>query len=91
MPQEVKGYRATGFLSDLVPRIIPASQWARLEGSGAARSGTEPVSKRRLRAYGDILRAGIIPANRVLGNAQFRKEMLELNVPSGVHSLDRRH
>jgi uncharacterized circularly permuted ATP-grasp superfamily protein len=35
----------------------------------------------------EILKAGIIPAEPVLNNAQFRKEMMGLNVPGGIYSI----
>ncbi len=34
-----------------------------------------------------ILKAGVIPAEPVLNNAQFRKEMMGLNVPGGIYSI----
>jgi len=72
---------------DLVPRIIPASHWARLEKGLAQRVQALNMFLKDVYGRGDILRAGIIPANRVLGNAQFRKEMLELDVPSGIYAM----
>ncbi len=72
---------------DLVPRIIPASHWARLEKGLAQRVQALNLFLKDVYGRGDILRAGIIPANRVLGNAQFRKEMLELDVPSGIYAM----
>jgi hypothetical protein len=34
----------------------------------------------------DILKAGIVPSEQVLNNAQFRKEMMGVKVPGGVYS-----
>ena len=71
---------------DIVPRIIPPNEWDVLE------SGL----KQRVRAlnlflgdvYHDqrILKAGIIPAERVLGNSQYRKEMSGMNLPGGIYA-----
>ena len=71
---------------DLVPRIIPADEWALLERG----------LKQRVRAlnlflddvYHDqrILKAGAIPADRVLGNAQYRREMAGMDVPGGIYA-----
>ncbi len=71
---------------DLFPRIIPAAEWALLEAG----------LKQRVRAlnlflsdiYHDqaILRQGIIPAERVLQNAQFRPVMQGVAVPGGVYA-----
>ena len=55
----------------------PASHWARLEKGLSQRVQALNLFLKDVYGRGDILRAGIIPANRVLGNAQFRKEMLE--------------
>ncbi|MEY2838075.1 MAG: hypothetical protein RJB60_374, partial [Pseudomonadota bacterium] len=35
----------------------------------------------------EILRAGIIPSEPILNNAQFRKEMVDLKVPGGIYSI----
>ncbi len=72
---------------DLVPRIIPASHWARLEKGLSQRVQALNLFLKDVYGRGDILRAGIIPANRVLGNAQFRKEMLDLDVPAGIYAM----
>jgi uncharacterized circularly permuted ATP-grasp superfamily protein len=71
---------------DLVPRIIPADEWQTLE------SGL----KQRVRAlnlflhdvYHDqaILKNGIVPAARVIGNGQFRTEMVGINVPGRIYA-----
>ncbi|MBK9116449.1 MAG: circularly permuted type 2 ATP-grasp protein [Betaproteobacteria bacterium] len=71
---------------DLVPRIISADEWALLERG----------LKQRVRAlnlfladvYHDqrILKAGAIPADRVLGNAQYRREMAGVDVPGGIYA-----
>src|SRR5262249_20421331 len=66
---------------DIVPRILPADEWTRLEAG----------LKQRIRAlnafiadiYHDqrILRAEVIPAEQVLCNAQYRPEMQGIDVP----------
>jgi len=71
---------------DIVPRIIPPEDWVRLEAGLAQRV-------RALNAFiGDIyheqriLRAGVIPAERVLCNAQYRPEMQGVEVPGGIYA-----
>ena len=71
---------------DIVPRIIPPADWARLEAGLAQRV-------RALNAFiGDIyhdqriLRAGVIPPERVLCNAQYRPEMQGVEVPGGIYA-----
>ncbi len=71
---------------DLIPRIIPAGEWATLEQGLIQRVN---VLNRFLHdVYHDqeIIKAGIIPAEQVTGNAQFRKEMMGVYVPHRVYS-----
>jgi uncharacterized circularly permuted ATP-grasp superfamily protein len=71
---------------DIVPRIIPSEDWTRLETGLAQRV-------RALNAFiGDIyheqriLQAGVIPAERVLCNAQYRPEMQGVEVPGNIYA-----
>ena len=71
---------------DIVPRILPSDEWSRLEAG----------LKQRVRAlnafiadiYHDqrILKAGVIPAEQVLCNAQYRPEMQGVEVPGGMYA-----
>jgi uncharacterized circularly permuted ATP-grasp superfamily protein len=71
---------------DIVPRVLPAEEWTRLEAG----------LKQRVRAlnafihdiYHDqqILKAGIIPAEQVLCNSQYRPEMQGVDVPGGIYA-----
>jgi uncharacterized circularly permuted ATP-grasp superfamily protein len=71
---------------DIVPRVLPAEEWARLEAG----------LKQRVRAlnafihdiYHDqqILKAGIIPPEQVLCNSQYRPEMQGVDVPGGIYA-----
>ena len=71
---------------DIVPRIIPAAEWATLEAG----------LKQRVRAlnmflddvYHDqkILDAGVIPRQKVLGNSQYRPGMQGVDVPRGIYA-----
>src|ERR1700734_497868 len=71
---------------DIVPRVLPREEWIRLE------SGL----KQRVRAlnafihdiYHDqqILKAGVIPAEQVLCNSQYRPEMQGVDVPGGIYA-----
>ena len=71
---------------DLVPRIIPPNEWDTLEAG----------LKQRVRAlnlflhdvYHDqsILKEDIVPAERVLSNGQYRREMIGMNVPGGIYA-----
>ena len=71
---------------DLIPRVIPSSEWAEME-----RGLTQRV--RALNRFihdvyhgQDIIRAGLVPAEQVLKNAQFRAEMMGVDVAGGIYS-----
>jgi len=72
---------------DLIPRIIPSHEWKEME------KGLKQRVTALNRFLGDIyhgqeiLKAGVIPAEPVLNNAQFRKEMMGVNVPGGIYSI----
>jgi uncharacterized circularly permuted ATP-grasp superfamily protein len=72
---------------DLIPRVIPASEWREMEKGLKQR--VEALNRFLHDIYHDqeILKAGIIPPEPVLNNAQFRKEMMGLNVPGGIYSI----
>ena len=71
---------------DIVPRVLPADEWMRLDAG----------LKQRVRAlnafihdiYHDqqILKAGIVPAEQVLCNSQYRPEMQGIDVPGGIYA-----
>jgi uncharacterized circularly permuted ATP-grasp superfamily protein len=71
---------------DLIPRIIPASEWAILEKGLVQRVSV--LNKFLHDVYHDqeIIKAGIIPAEQILNNAQFRKEMMGVYTPHRVYS-----
>ena len=71
---------------DLVPRIIPADEWQILERGLKQR--VTALNRFLHDIYHDqaILAAGRVPAERVLGNAQYRREMVGLEVPGGIYA-----
>ncbi|ANY17917.1 circularly permuted type 2 ATP-grasp protein [Bordetella pseudohinzii] len=70
---------------DLIPRIIAAAEWQRLDAG----------LKQRVRALNrfihdiyhdhDIVRAGIVPAEQVFLNAQYRPEMQDIDVAEDIY------
>ena len=72
---------------DLIPRIIPSHEWKEMEKGLKQR--VTALNRFLDDIYHDqeILKAGVIPAEPVLNNAQFRKEMMGLNVPGGIYSI----
>jgi len=71
---------------DLVPRIIPASEWQRLEAGLVQRVRALNLFLRDIYHEQSILGAGVIPAECVLGNAQYRREMVGVHVPGGIYA-----
>jgi len=71
---------------DLVPRIIPADQWAVLERGLKQRIAALNAFLGDIYHGQRILHAGVIPPERVLGNAQYRREMQDMNVPGGIYA-----
>ena len=72
---------------DLIPRIIPADEWRDMEKG--LRQRVTALNRFLDDVYHgqEILKAGIIPPEPVLNNAQFRKEMMGLKVPGGIYSI----
>ena len=71
---------------DLIPRIIPAHEWASLENGLVQRVTALNRFLHDVYHDQDILKAGIIPKEQILNNAQFRKEMMGVNVPGNIYS-----
>jgi uncharacterized circularly permuted ATP-grasp superfamily protein len=71
---------------DIVPRILPADEWARLEAGLAQRVRALNAFIADIYHDQQILRAGVIPAERVLRNAQYRPEMQGVEVPGGIYA-----
>jgi uncharacterized circularly permuted ATP-grasp superfamily protein len=72
---------------DLIPRIIPATEWREMEKGLKQRVTALNRFLQDIYHDQEILKAGVIPAEPVLHNAQFRKEMMGLNVPGGIYSV----
>ena len=71
---------------DLIPRIIPADEWAILEKGLVQRVSVLNRFLHDVYHDQDIIKAGIVPAEQILGNAQFRKEMMGVYVPHRIYS-----
>ncbi|RZT97925.1 circularly permuted type 2 ATP-grasp protein [Rivibacter subsaxonicus] len=71
---------------DLIPRIIPAHEWREMERG--LRQRVTALNRFIHDVYHDqaILRAGVIPPEQVLENAQFRREVMNIGVPGDVYS-----
>ncbi len=71
---------------DIVPRIIPADEWKLLERGLRQRVQALNLFLHDIYHEQAILKAGRLPAERVLNNAQFRPEMRGMDVPGGIYA-----
>ncbi|WP_430422861.1 circularly permuted type 2 ATP-grasp protein [Methylibium petroleiphilum] len=71
---------------DLIPRIIPAQEWREMEKGLKQR--VNALNRFIHDVYHDqeIIKAGIVPGEQVFKNAQFRPEMMGVDVPGNVYS-----
>ena len=71
---------------DLIPRVIPKQEWIDMEAG--LRQRVTALNRFIHDVYHgqEILKAGIVPAEQVLHNAQFRPEMMGVDVPGKVYS-----
>src|SRR5271169_3611462 len=71
---------------DIVPRIIPAHEWHRLAGGLRQRVRALNAFLHDIYHDQEILKAGRIPAEQILGNSQFRQEMVGVTVPQQIYA-----
>jgi len=71
---------------DIVPRIISAAEWQRVENG--LRQRVKALNAFLHDVYHDqeIIKAGRIPSRQVLDNSQYRKEMVGVNVPGNIYA-----
>ena len=71
---------------DLIPRIIAAQEWADMERGLVQRVNALNRFIHDIYHDQDILKAGILPREQIENNAQFRPQMMGVDVPNGVYS-----
>src|SRR3954463_10864524 len=71
---------------DMIPRVINAAEWSRLQAGLVQRVTALNRFLHDVYHDQDIIRAGIIPAEQILNNNQFRKEMMGVYVPHRIYS-----
>src|SRR3954462_14121016 len=71
---------------DIVPHVIPASAWDFLARGMRQRVTALNRFLHDIYHGQEILRAGIVPREQVEQNAQFRQEMIGVNVAGGVYA-----
>ena len=71
---------------DIIPRIIPSAEWKALQAG--LRQRVRALNMFLWDVYHDqeILKAGKIPAEQVLNNAQYRPIMQGVDVPAGIYA-----
>jgi uncharacterized circularly permuted ATP-grasp superfamily protein len=71
---------------DLIPRVIPGPEWQQLEAGLRQRVTALQRFVKDVYHGQEILKAGVVPAEMVLKNSQFRPEMMGVAVPGDVYS-----
>jgi len=71
---------------DLLPRIIPTDEWATMQKGLAQRANALNRFLHDVYHDQEILKAGIIPREQIEHNAQFRPEMMGVDLPNGVYA-----
>ena len=71
---------------DVIPRIIPATEWHTLQAGLRQRVKALNAFLNDIYHTQDILRANRIPREQIVHNAQFRPEMIGVNVPAAIYA-----
>jgi uncharacterized circularly permuted ATP-grasp superfamily protein len=71
---------------DIIPRIIPADEWALLQQGLRQRVQALNLFIHDIYHEQNIVRAGVMPAEQVFRNAQYRPEMQGISVPSDIYA-----
>ncbi|MEX3693318.1 circularly permuted type 2 ATP-grasp protein [Paraburkholderia sp. BR14263] len=71
---------------DVIPRIFPTREWATLERGLRQRVTALNRFVHDVYHDQDIVRAGVIPAEQIVNNAQYRPEMRGIDVPGDVYA-----
>jgi uncharacterized circularly permuted ATP-grasp superfamily protein len=71
---------------DIVPHVIPGNAWEEI--ARGLKQRVEALNRFLADVYNkqEILAAGKIPKELVLGNSQYRKEMIGFHVPGGIYA-----
>ncbi len=71
---------------DIIPRIIPSHEWAQLQKGLKQRVQALNLFIHDIYHAQHIVKAGIIPAEQVFNNAQYRREMQDVDVASDIYA-----
>jgi uncharacterized circularly permuted ATP-grasp superfamily protein len=71
---------------DIVPRVLPSDEWSRLQRGLKQRVQALNAFIHDIYHDQTILKAGVVPAEQVLCNPQYRPEMQGVDVPGGIYA-----
>ncbi|MEC4720308.1 circularly permuted type 2 ATP-grasp protein [Noviherbaspirillum sp. CPCC 100848] len=71
---------------DIIPRIIPAAEWTTLETGLVQRVKALNMFIHDIYHEQNIVKAGVIPAEQLFRNAQYRPEMQGISVVSDIYA-----
>ncbi|KAB8041551.1 circularly permuted type 2 ATP-grasp protein [Janthinobacterium aquaticum] len=71
---------------DTIPRIIPAAEWAQMQTGLVQRVKALNMFIHDIYHEQNIIKAGIIPAEQIFRNAQYRPEMQGIAVASDIYA-----
>ena len=71
---------------DTIPRIIPAAEWKKMETGLVQRVKALNMFIHDIYHDQNIIKAGLIPAEQIYKNAQYRPEMQGINVASDIYA-----
>jgi uncharacterized circularly permuted ATP-grasp superfamily protein len=71
--------------TDLLPRIVTAAEWSRIEAGLKQRIQTLNLFLRDIYSDGRVLKDGLIPRSMIYGSKHYRREMRGLPVPHGAY------
>ncbi len=70
---------------DLIPRVLTAAEWSHIEAGVKQRVAALNLFIHDIYHERRILADGVVPSELVLGNANYRPEMVGLDVPLGTY------
>ncbi|MBL8521432.1 MAG: circularly permuted type 2 ATP-grasp protein [Betaproteobacteria bacterium] len=71
---------------DIVPNVIAGQTWDLLSRGLSQRIRALNAFLHDVYHGQEILKAGVLPREKVLGNSQFRREMVGVDVPGGIYA-----
>ncbi len=72
--------------TDLLPRIVTAAEWARIEAGLTQRIMALNLFLRDIYSDGRVLKDGVVPRSMIFGPKHYRREMRGLPVPHGAYA-----